>query len=106
MNDLYFSIDDADYWYEIHGENGIPLVLLHGFTGSTKTWQFFIEQRPEELQLIVVDLPGHGQTNTKQLKSMEDCCSDLKKLFDHIGLKKFHLAGYSMGGRTALSFTI
>jgi len=103
---LYFTLQDADYWYEVHGEKGIPLVLLHGFTGSTKTWQFFVEQRPEQFQLIVVDLPGHGKTKTKQLKSMEDCCADLKKLFDELGLQKFHLAGYSMGGRTALSFAM
>lgn len=106
MNKLYFSVNDADYWYEVHGDGARSLVLLHGFTGSTETWSFFIKRRPAQLRLILIDLPGHGKTKTKKLKSMEECCSDLVQLFDHIGLKKFHLAGYSMGGRTALSFTM
>lgn len=106
MNDLYFSIRDAAYWYEIHGDGAETLVLLHGFTGSTETWRFFVEKRPEELQLILIDLPGHGKTKTNHVTSMEACCHDLKLLFDQIGLEKFHLAGYSMGGRTALSFTM
>jgi len=103
---LYYSTDDATYWYEIHGENGIPLVMLHGFTGSTKTWNFLIEKQNPNLQLIVIDLPGHGKTITENPKSMKTCCRDLQQLFNHIGLTKFHLLGYSMGGRTALSFAV
>nr|WP_123056254.1 2-succinyl-6-hydroxy-2,4-cyclohexadiene-1-carboxylate synthase [Virgibacillus profundi] len=79
--------------------------MLHGFTGTSSTWDNFIENWQEKLQIITVDLPGHGRTKTYP-KTMEECCEDLKDLFDYLGLGGFHLLGYSMGGRTALSFAM
>lgn len=102
---MYYSINDATYWYEIHGQ-GVPIVMLHGFTGSGSTWKHFITKWKNDLQIITIDLPGHGKTTTPSLKSMEQCCQDLMHLFDHLNLETFHLLGYSMGGRTALSLSM
>lgn len=102
---MYYSVNDANYWYEIHG-NGVPVVLLHGFTGSTSTWKRFIEVASSQLQLITVDLPGHGKTMTQSPRTMEACCKDLQSLFSHLELEEIHLVGYSMGGRTALSYAM
>lgn len=102
---MYYTTQDATYWYEIHGE-GAPLVMLHGFTGSTTTWKPFINAHKEKLQIITIDLPGHGKTKTFSPKSMTACCHDLKALFHYLQLGTCHLLGYSMGGRTALSFAM
>ncbi|MFD1851187.1 2-succinyl-6-hydroxy-2,4-cyclohexadiene-1-carboxylate synthase [Oceanobacillus bengalensis] len=102
---MYFSINDAKYWYEIHGQ-GIPVVLLHGFTGSTTTWKNFINTVDKQFQIITIDLPGHGKTQTSESRTVEACCRDLKQLFAFLHLDAFHLVGYSMGGRTALSFAM
>ncbi|OZU88541.1 2-succinyl-6-hydroxy-2,4-cyclohexadiene-1-carboxylate synthase [Virgibacillus indicus] len=102
---MYYTVNGARYWYEIHGK-GYPLIMLHGFTGSSATWSNFIKNWQEGLQIITVDLPGHGKTRTRYPKTMEECCEDLKDLFDYLGLDEFHLLGYSMGGRTALSFAM
>lgn len=98
-----FSIGDATYAYEVSGK-GIPIVLLHGFTGSRSTWSPFVAKWKKDFQIITVDLPGHGETTVQSNRSMKECCHDLAKLFEHIGLTTFHLLGYSMGGRVALSF--
>jgi 2-succinyl-6-hydroxy-2,4-cyclohexadiene-1-carboxylate synthase len=102
---VYYSVGDHTYWYDIHG-TGEPLVMLHGFTGSSSTWADFIAVWGKGLQVITVDLPGHGKTNAPTVKSMEEACSDLDHLFSHLQLETFHLLGYSMGGRTALSYTM
>lgn len=94
-----------DYWVEIHG-HGTPIVLLHGFTGSSNTWQSLIQQKYTGLKFITIDLPGHGLTKGKTVKTMDACCGDLHQVFRGLGLNKFYLAGYSMGGRTALSYTV
>lgn len=94
-----------DYWYEIHGE-GIPVVLLHGFTGSSTTWRNLIESSPAELQYITIDLPGHGRTKGDTIKTMAACCDDLSQLFLKLQLDKFYLVGYSLGGRTALTYAL
>jgi 2-succinyl-6-hydroxy-2,4-cyclohexadiene-1-carboxylate synthase len=102
---MEFSIGDATYHYEISGE-GQPIVLLHGFTGSHATWSNFVSKWKADFQLITIDLPGHGRTRIDTPRTMETCCNDLRQLFDHLNLTAFHLVGYSMGGRTALSFAI
>ncbi|MEC5424892.1 2-succinyl-6-hydroxy-2,4-cyclohexadiene-1-carboxylate synthase [Virgibacillus sp. C22-A2] len=102
---MYFSINGAEYWYETHGK-GKPLVLLHGFTGSTTTWSEFVANWSNDLQIITIDLPGHGRTKTRTSKTMEECCKDLLELANHLNLDSFSLLGYSMGGRTALSFAM
>ncbi|SET33495.1 2-succinyl-6-hydroxy-2,4-cyclohexadiene-1-carboxylate synthase [Oceanobacillus limi] len=102
---MKFSVGDATYWYEVHG-SGEPIVLLHGFTGSTKTWAPFVTDWENDFQIITIDLPGHGRTQIDTPRSMEACCEDLSQLFEHLSLHSFHLIGYSMGGRTALSFAM
>ena len=102
---MKFFVGDAIYHYEITGE-GKPIVLLHGFTGSHDTWLPFISEWKDDFKLITIDLPGHGKTITDTPRTMEACCHDLRQLFDDLELTSFHLVGYSMGGRVALSFAM
>ncbi|WP_106496830.1 2-succinyl-6-hydroxy-2,4-cyclohexadiene-1-carboxylate synthase [Lentibacillus sp. Marseille-P4043] len=102
---MYFSIDDASYWFERTGE-GPPVVMLHGFTGSSQTWKKLVAAWQDTFEVITIDLPGHGKTNTETPRTMEKCCQDVKKLLNHLQLTSIHLVGYSMGGRTALTFAM
>lgn len=92
-----------DYWYELYGD-GVPIVLLHGFTGSGETWKNFISTSSAGFEFITIDLPGHGKTKPHVLKTMDECIDDLHQLFKELNRSKFILVGYSMGGRTALSY--
>lgn len=102
---MRFTLNDATYAYEIYGE-GEVLLLLHGFTGSKQTWQSFVEIWKKSFQVITIDLPGHGKTVTQTVRSMEACCHDIDQLLTYLQIEKVHLIGYSMGGRTALSFAL
>ncbi|MDY0393141.1 2-succinyl-6-hydroxy-2,4-cyclohexadiene-1-carboxylate synthase [Virgibacillus halophilus] len=104
---MKFLIDDAVYSYEIYGrEQATTIVMLHGFTGSSETWKEFVACWQDIYRIITVDLPGHGKSHSATPRSMEACCADLDALFQHVGLDAFHLVGYSMGGRTALSYAV
>lgn len=102
---MKFSTEIGTYHYEVYGK-GPALVMLHGFTGSRQTWYPFIEEYKRNFQLILVDLPGHGETEINTVCSIAECCRDLNNLFSHLNLKSINLLGYSMGGRTALSFAM
>ena len=85
------------------------IVLLHGFTGSMKTWQHVVHQLPASIHVVAVDLIGHGQTSApKELQPylMDAHIDLLEQLFERLQLKQFTLLGYSMGGRVALSYAI
>ncbi|SER99586.1 2-succinyl-6-hydroxy-2,4-cyclohexadiene-1-carboxylate synthase [Gracilibacillus ureilyticus] len=101
---MYFNVGKNKYWVEIFG-CGDPVVLLHGFTGSTHTWYSIRDQLAEKNQVILLDLPGHGKTQAR-VTSIETCCNELADIFKQMNLTTIHLLGYSMGGRTALTFAI
>lgn len=103
----YKMIGQTTYAYAIEGnQDGEPLVLLHGFTGTKRTWQQFIAQASKTYRIITIDLPGHGRTVAKNRVTMEQFIDNLYELTRSIQLDTFHLLGYSLGGRSALSYAI
>src|SRR5699024_8799604 len=103
---MEFVVEDGTYVYEVYGE-GPPVVLLHGFTGSSSTWSSFISKYKAHFQLMVIDLQVHGQTNLHTPRDMASCCQDLRQLFIHLEVSPVHLVGYSMGtNSTVICFNL
>lgn len=103
---MIVKINDLQYHVEVHGE-GKPLVLLHGFTGDVSTWYPFISKWEKENQIILIDIIGHGKTDSPSIVSeysMFEVICHLKDIFDQLQLGKVQLLGYSMGGRLALAY--
>ncbi|MFS0574516.1 2-succinyl-6-hydroxy-2,4-cyclohexadiene-1-carboxylate synthase [Sporosarcina sp. 179-K 3D1 HS] len=95
---------------EIERNAHLPaIVMLHGFTGSTKTWRSVIQHWQGRFRTVAIDLIGHGKTD-KPLKAnrytMEEQVQDLDEVVAQLGLERFTLLGYSMGGRTALAYAV
>src|SRR5699024_3502099 len=84
---------------------GEPLVLLHGFTGTSDTWLPFIERWASALQVNAIDLTVHEKTETADFPNMVEFCDELAEILHLFSIKKCDLLDYSMGGRVALSFS-
>ena len=85
--------------------SGPPLVLLHG--AATPGWQTYDALLPRLSRMFRVLMPdarGHGRTRWDVADGFEArwLVDDALAFVDAIGLNAFHLAGYSMGGMTAL----
>ncbi len=52
---------DAELYYEEYGE-GVPLLLLHGWTQTSSFWQPFLEELSANHKVYVLDLHGHGKS--------------------------------------------
>ncbi len=66
-----------------------------------KVWPHFETDR----NVLVIDQRGHGRSAKPQNSySPRHYAGDLKNLLDHLGWKKTHIVGHSMGGRVALTF--
>ena len=88
---------------------GQPLVLLHGFTGSTATWDYLRSRLDSTHTIIAIDLPGHGRSSSPSdasRYSLDRFADDLVTVLDGLDLARVALFGYSMGGRAALRFAI
>lgn len=90
------------------GKTERPYVFfLHGFSGSAADWYEIIPMLDDRFNYAAVDLPGHGESDCPIKKgsyTAESIVHNLFETFKEITADKFFLAGYSMGGRTALSF--
>ncbi len=84
---------------------GRVVVLLHGFLGSHEIWEQTIANLSKSYRVIAIDLPGHGGTdNFGYVHSMELIAKCVKKVLEHLKLKRYALVGHSMGGYAALAF--
>src|SRR6266849_4972074 len=96
------TINGMQMYYVLHGQ-GEPLVLLHGFTGSSSDWSLFFHDLASEYQLVIPDLRGHGRsTNPSMEFTFRQCALDVFALLDHLGIDRFKAIGMSGGGNTLL----
>lgn len=100
----HYWIDDRCY-HLVEAGQGVPLLLLHGFTGSAATWRPVIDQFAAHFRVVAIDLPGHGQTTMPADVSpyrMRNVSADIARLLALLKAQPAHCLGYSMGGRLAL----
>jgi len=78
---------------------GFPLVLVHGFLGSSKMWEPQIEVLKKNYRVITPDLPGFGKSNkAKSYDNINDMAQIILDCLKEKKIKKFYLLGHSMGG--------
>ena len=78
---------------------GFPLVLVHGFLGSSKMWNPQIDFFKYHFRVITPDLPGFGRSNkAKSHNSIQSIANLLLDRLEEKKIDKFHLLGHSMGG--------
>lgn len=85
---------------------GAPLLLLHGFSGSSESWtEAVLDQLARSRRVVAVDLPGHGSSDVPAEPgrfAFAAVVSDLVDLLDVLEITSAVWIGYSMGGRLAL----
>ena len=104
----YAPVNGLQMYYEMHGEGGTPLLLLHG--GLFDIDQQFGQVLPslaENRQVIATDFQAHGRTNDidRPLGTVA-LASDVIGLLEHLGVPKVDVFGFSVGGAVALHLTI
>ena len=78
---------------------GIPLVLVHGFLGSSRMWGPQIDFFKDYFRVITPDLPGYGKSNkAKSHNSIQSMANLLLDCLEEKRIDKFNLLGHSMGG--------
>ena len=78
---------------------GFPLVLVHGFLGSSKMWEPQVNFFKDRFRVITPDLPGFGKSNkVKSQNNIQSIANLLLDCLEEKKIDKFYLLGHSMGG--------
>jgi pimeloyl-ACP methyl ester carboxylesterase len=102
------DLGHSDLKHTVHGE-GFPLVLVHGFTGSSLDWADVVEPLTRDRQVITLDHRGHGEspnTGDAATYTFDQLVADFSRLVDRLGLDHFDLLGHSMGGIVAMRYAL
>jgi len=87
--------------------DGLPLVLLHGTSASLHTWEGWSHALQGQHRVISVDLPGFGLTGPWSGRYAswsyrgDDLARFVLEVLDHLHVKRFAIAGNSLGGEVA-----
>ncbi len=101
----YLEVEDgAKIYYEDQGV-GQPIVLVHGWTCSSKFWQKNVPELAKEFRVVTLDLRGHGKSS-KVLSghTVGQYARDVRALIEHLELQDVVLAGWSLGGSVVLAY--
>jgi esterase len=92
-------------FYRKYG-NGPPLIILHGLYGSSDNWVTIAKNLGDIYTVYLPDQRNHGRSPHNMIHDYDSMRNDLFELAGELKLNKFFLAGHSMGGKTAISFTL
>lgn len=86
-----------------------PVIFLHGFPESHRTWRALAPLLADDLRLVMPDLRGFGATDKPQdvaAYATETLLADLFALADALAIDRFALVGHDWGGAIAWAAAI
>ena len=106
FNSRWIDVDRGTIFAQVGG-SGSPVLLLHGYPQSHVMWHAVVAQLSAHHTVVVVDLPGYGESFRPETSddhasySKRALAHDLVQLMAVVGYKKFAVAGHDRGGRIA-----
>ena len=102
----FIEVNEMQVHYRDEGD-GFPIVLVHGTAASLHTWDAWTHELKKTNRVIRMDLPAFGITgpNKNADYSLEAYTTFLHSFLEKLQLKKFHIAGNSLGGNIAWNYT-
>jgi pimeloyl-ACP methyl ester carboxylesterase len=101
----FAKLDGARIHYLNYGKGDEALVLIHGWTMNADNWRDNVADFAHRNRVIVVELPGHGQSDKPQATySMEYFARAVDAVMRDAKVKRAVLVGHSMGTPVARQF--
>ena len=105
-----FAVDGVELaWDRFGGAGAVPLLLCHGFSGSSHDFALHVEPLAQRREVVVLDHRGHGASTNlgaADRYSIRRLAADLIELIDAEVGGPVDLLGHSMGGAISIEVTI
>lgn len=103
----FVKTSNLDIHYETAGNGREIIVLMHGNFASWRWWIPVLKRIPRGFRMVAPDLRGCGDTERPGFgHTIEQLTDDLFQFVDALKLRRFHLAGHSLGASVALQFAL
>jgi pimeloyl-ACP methyl ester carboxylesterase len=94
---------DAAFTPSHRGGSGSPMLLLHGFTDTWRTWELVLPMLERRHDVLAITLAGHAGGPAMVGEVSDAAIADaVERAMDEAGWKTAHVVGNSLGGYIAL----
>jgi len=98
------SADEARIYVETAG-NGPSILLVHGWTMSSRFWLRQVAGLSERFQVVTMDLRAHGNSSkTLEGHTVTRYADDIQAVLTALKLNRVLLAGWSLAGPVVLEY--
>jgi esterase len=94
-----------DLFYREYGE-GPPLIILHGLYGDSSNWVTIARHLGKNYTVFVPDMRNHGKSPHSGVHDYMAMSTDITEFAEKRSLPKISILGHSMGGKTAMTFSV
>jgi pimeloyl-ACP methyl ester carboxylesterase len=99
---LIININGLERYYETEGE-GMPLVFLHGWGGSTKSFEVLYNHFKSDFKVYNIDLPGFGRSMEPEFPwTIEAYKNFLVTFFETLNITEPIIIAHSFGCRVVI----
>ena len=104
----FASINDIELFYDEQNPDNQEksIIFLHGAGGNHLSWWQQIPHFRESYRCISIDHRGFGRSIDPSGIGNQRFVDDLEALIDHLKIERTNLIAQSMGGRSALGFSL
>lgn len=97
------TINGVNLYWEVQGQSGDPLVLVHGSWGDHHNWSPVVVELSRTFRVLIYDRRGHSKSERLQRQgTSEEDVSDLIALIEYLNFSPAHIGGNSGGAAIVL----
>jgi pimeloyl-ACP methyl ester carboxylesterase len=82
------------------------VTLVHGVGANLQSWDEVARLLEPHFTVVRLDLRGHGKSGRITTCTLDDLAADVRHVWDARGIRRTHLAGFSLGGLIAQSLAL
>ena len=105
--DKYVNVDGINTRYWFVGNQGSPVILIHGFGGSVEIWQHNVMALSKNHRVYALDIVGFGRSDKPSGGySPSFFLNHLNGFITAMKVGKANIVGHSMGGGLSLIYAL
>lgn len=107
VDDQFTEIGSTNTRFWMAGDDGPPVLLIHGIGGSVEEWRFNIGALAEHNRVYAFDMVGFGRSDKPAGKySFGYLAQFVNDFMDAQAIERASLVGHSLGGGVVLQFAL